>query len=425
VMEWRRVPLASAAGTTGLMRDGDWIIASNMDPDGDIRLIQLADIGCGTFLDRSAKFINRGKFVELACTALRAGDVLISRMADPIGRACLLPDLPYEAITAVDVTILRSDPKVADPRFIVYYCNTPEFLNAASDAATGTTRSRITRRNLERIPIPLPPFSEQRRIVEILDEADRLRRLRAEADAKADRILPALFIKMFGDPATNPMGWPVVALGNVLAQVDRCDPRDTPHQAFKYIDIAGVDGAGGEIVTTRRLLGAQAPSRARQVVRAGDVLVSTVRPYLRATAVVPSDLDGQVCSTGFCVLRSRYGYGHGYLYALTRTEWFTGQLNARARGASYPAVTDRDILQLRVPFPKAKEPLSRFDELVRLLLAQKRNRGALSGRIKALFRSLQDGAFSGSLTAHWREAHMKELLQEMEEQAKVLEAKKA
>jgi len=160
--------------------------------------------------------------------------------------------------------------------------------------------------------------------------------------------------------------------------------------------------------------------QARQVVRAGDVLVSTVRPYLRATAVVPSELDGQVCSTGFCVLRSKYTYGYGYLYALTRTEWFTDQLNARARGASYPAVTDRDIMQLRVPFPKAKEPLSRFDEVVRLLLAQKRYRGALIGQIEALFASLGKSAFSGSLTAHWREAHMKELLQEMEQQAKAL-----
>jgi type I restriction enzyme S subunit len=349
-------------------------------------------------------------------------NILYSKLRPYLNKV-VVPDEP--GIATTELVPLRPRQHLVLREYLGYYLRSPAFLGFASQFVTGAKMPRVIMDKFWAHEVPLPPLSEQRRIVEILDQADRLRRLRAEADARADRILAALFIKMFGDPATNPMGWPVVALGNVLAQIDRCDPRDTPHQAFKYIDIAGVDGAGGEIVTTKRLLGAQAPSRARQVVRAGDVLVSTVRPYLRATAVVPSDLDGQVCSTGFCVLRSRYGYGHGYLYALSRTEWFTDQLNARARGASYPAVTDRDILQLRVPFPKAKEPLSRFDEVVQLLLAQKRNRGALSGRIKALLRSLQDGAFSGSLTAHWRQAHMKELLQEMEQQAKALEATKA
>lgn len=200
-MEWLRVPISTTIGKTGLMTDGDWIISQNMDNNGDVRLIQLADIGLGDFLDRSSKFITSQKFIELNCTELKEGDILISRMADPIGRACILPKLYQRAITAVDVTILRPDPNIADNYYIMYLCNTKRFLDQAQSAATGTTRSRITRKNLEKIQIPLPPLSEQKRIVEILDQADELRKKRTQADTISEGILPALFIKMFGDPA--------------------------------------------------------------------------------------------------------------------------------------------------------------------------------------------------------------------------------
>lgn len=76
--------------------------------------------------------------------------------------------------------------------------------------ATTTGVPGLNRNDVYNLEISLPPLSAQKRIVDILDQADRLRRLRDESDTKAARILPALFIKMFGDPATNPMGWPVM-----------------------------------------------------------------------------------------------------------------------------------------------------------------------------------------------------------------------
>ncbi|MCK9276349.1 MAG: restriction endonuclease subunit S [Syntrophales bacterium] len=75
--------------------------------------------------------------------------------------------------------------------------------------AGSTTFKEVTKTALKKFRVPLPPLSEQRRIVEILDQADALRKKRAEADAKAARILPALFYRMFGEPSTNPKGWPV------------------------------------------------------------------------------------------------------------------------------------------------------------------------------------------------------------------------
>lgn len=284
----------------------------------------------------------------------------------------------------------------------------------------GATIKGITRNDIANLFLPLPPLSEQCRIVEILDQADHLRKMRIEADKKAERILPALFIKMFGDPAANPKGWPVVPISEMVVGPERTNPGQSPDKPFKYIDIAGVDGYTGQITEAKSLVGAGAPSRARQVVFENDVIISTVRPYLRATAVVPKEYDNQVCSTGFCVLRTRSRIGFGYLYALTRLQWFTNQLNSRARGASYPAVSDQDILNLRVPLPDNENIMKKFDLCLLDILSLKDKKAISYEKINFLFDIILHRAFSGDLTASWRQAHMKELLQEMETQVKAL-----
>src|SRR2546421_9201051 len=91
----------------GLFIDGDWVESKDQDPDGEVRLIQLADIGDGVFRDRSSRFLTRDKAKELGCTFLKPGDILVARMPDPLGRACIFPGVAQPAVTAVDICILR------------------------------------------------------------------------------------------------------------------------------------------------------------------------------------------------------------------------------------------------------------------------------------------------------------------------------
>lgn len=149
--------------------DGDWILSSDMDSDGDVRLLQLSDIGIGDFLDKSDKHISFSTYKKLNCTKLCAGDVMISRMAEPIARSCIVPEFSYTAITAVDVAIMRCNSAVIINRFLNYLCNTPWFTDLAFSRARGTTRVRITRANLGEMPLPLPPLSEQQRIVDRIE----------------------------------------------------------------------------------------------------------------------------------------------------------------------------------------------------------------------------------------------------------------
>src|SRR5207237_2928811 len=91
----------------GIFIDGDWIESKDQDPSGEVRLIQLADVGDGVFRNRSSRVLTMEKAKELRCTFLQPGDVLVARMPDPLGRACIFPGVGRPAVTAVDVCILR------------------------------------------------------------------------------------------------------------------------------------------------------------------------------------------------------------------------------------------------------------------------------------------------------------------------------
>lgn len=149
--------------------------------------------------------------------------------------------------------------------------------------------------------------------------------------------------------------WPTKRLGDVLLPTGQRDPSETPRREFTYVDIASVDNRLKAIVAPRQMRGSDAPSRARKVILADDVIVSTVRPNLNAVARVPRSLDNQICSTGFSVLRPGPGLLSGYLFAFTRSSSFIEYLVARTAGASYPAVSDDDVKSVVFPVPALDE----------------------------------------------------------------------
>lgn len=117
--EWPLLPLRKLAASGGLFTDGDWIEAPYITDEG-IRLIQTGNIGVGTYREQGFRYISQDTFHELRCTEVLPDDVLICRLAEPVGRACLAPDLGSGMVTSVDVCILRPSASV-EPRFIVAY----------------------------------------------------------------------------------------------------------------------------------------------------------------------------------------------------------------------------------------------------------------------------------------------------------------
>ena len=380
-------------------------------------------------IDRGLKVITSAPEIIGADAPSRArkeiceGDILVSTVRPNLNAVAVVPPDLDGQIASTGFCVLRPNRAAILGKYLFYFTTTPHFIGVVSSKVRGAHYPAVSDGDVKDIELPLPTIFEQRRIIEILDQAEALRRKRAEADAKAARIIPALFHRTFGDTATNPKGWSTVPIGELVERIDRRNPSDKMDSTFQYVDIAGVDGTSGRIAEYKELTGREAPSRARQVIRTNDVLVSTVRPYLRATALVPPELDHEICSTGFCVLRAQGGKGYGYLYALSRLPWFTESLNSMARGASYPAVTDNDVLGLRVPYLIGNHEIEGLDVSILQLIEMQNQRVASVKALEGLFSTLLHYAFTGDLTAKWREAHMQELLAEMERQAKALEDK--
>ena len=158
-----------------LFDDGDWIEAEYLT-DGGIRLVQTGNIGEGRFTDKeSKKYISAESFTKLGCKDLQVGDILICRLAEPAGRACILPDIGEErVITSVDVTIFRPPSSTADRRYLVNAFNTRRWFQSVNERCGGTTRTRIARGELGKIKVPLPPLPEQHAIATALSDVDAL-----------------------------------------------------------------------------------------------------------------------------------------------------------------------------------------------------------------------------------------------------------
>ena len=170
------------------------------------------------------------------------------------------------------------------------------------------------------------------------------------------------------DQSALPNGWKWVKLGTVCEKIQKTGLRfQKPESAFQYVDIDAIDNHKYKIVSPKDYIWATAPSRAQQIIRAKDVLFSTVRTYLKNIAQVPDTLDNQIASTGFCVLRAGKQLDNLFLFHYILSEEFLRPLNEIQRGTSYPAVRNSDVLDQLIPLPPLAEQqriMARIEELL-------------------------------------------------------------
>ncbi len=159
------------------------------------------------------------------------------------------------------------------------------------------------------------------------------------------------------------MNWRSVSLKDVTRRVRKIDPAQLGRKTFRYVDIGSVSGEHHAIKQPALTPVDRAPGRARQVLRSGDTVFSTVRPYLEKIAFVGDDLDGEIASTGFCVLRPTAEILPRYLFHFATSRGLLDQVVPLQRGVSYPAVRDSDVLTATIPLPSLIEQRRIVDAL--------------------------------------------------------------
>lgn len=203
-----------------------------------------------------------------------------------------------------------------------------------------------------------------------------------------------------------PCGWCEATVGDLIAPFENANPSQSDRATFQYVDIDAIDNSVHCIVNPKTLSVRNAPSRARKVIRTGDVLISLVRPYLKNIAIVPQELDRQWASTAFCVCRPRSGVESRFLYYMFQQNDF---LNAiPTYGDSPPSGHDEDLLAMSVGLPPAKEMVRIADRIDELFTDLSAGVAALA-RVKrnlARYRSaVLHAAVTGKLTEAWRKEH--------------------
>ncbi len=201
-----------------------------------------------------------------------------------------------------------------------------------------------------------------------------------------------------------PEGWALATIGDVtVSKVEQSGPGES--RAFTYIDIASVDNESKCITAPRVVPTQEAPSRAKQLVRSGDVLVSMTRPNLNAVALVGPELDGTIASTGFDVLRPIQTFP-GWLFMVVRDKAFVESMTALVQGALYPAVRPSDVRGFEfplAPLSEQKRIVAKVEALLERVNAARARLARMPAILKRFRQSVLAAACSGQLTAEWRE----------------------
>jgi len=190
---WKHVALEDACES---LEDGDWVESKDQGGEG-YRLLQISNIGVNEFVETgNFRYVTEETFKRLNCREILAGQILISRMPKPIGRAWLVTAMPWRMIAAVDVAIVAPQPDVADPYFLTYFLNSPENLEHCERRAVGATRPRVARRELASLQLLLPPPQLQRLFREAAEPLNKQRatlyRQNEKLRAARDLLLPRL-----------------------------------------------------------------------------------------------------------------------------------------------------------------------------------------------------------------------------------------
>lgn len=267
-----------------------------------------------------------------------------------------------------------------------------------NDAITGAAQPQITRQNLDRVTISLPPLEEQKRIAAILDKADQLRQKRRQAIALLDSLTQSIFLEMFGDPVSNPNGWETRELSDFeefLTSGSRGWASYYSDQGRPFIRIQNLKSGK---LSTDDLVYVNAPNNAearRTTVAAGDVLISITADLGRIAVVPPGLHECANINQHIALFRPR-GINSTYLASYLASAGGGRQFSALNRQGVKAGLNFSDIRRLQITSPPI-DMQKRFEQLVISHEAQQVHQTVGLRESETLFSSLQHRAFSGQL----------------------------
>lgn len=399
------------------MSDGDWIEKKDQDQEGKIRLVQLADIGDGFFKNKSDRYINEETFEKLNCEEIIAGDILIARLPDPLGRACIFPKLENKCITSVDVCILRPGTEYIDSKWLHHFINASKSREYIELNSSGTTRKRIARKKLEVLGIPLPPFNEQKRIAQKVDQLFSTVlsiKTRLENTSKIiERFRQSILTAAVSGELTEEWRkenvdskWKNTAIKDVTIKVGSGSTPKGGKSAYKESGIAlvrsmNIHFSGIKYKNLAFIDEEQAKKLKNVMIEKDDVLLNITGASIGRVTLAPLDLVGARVNQHVSIIRTIIDklmpeYLNIYLSSPLTQQW----IQSENYGGTREALTKTMILEYKVSHPSIKEQkeiVSQVEYLFSLADTLEDKIEAANKRVNKLTQSILNKAFKGEL----------------------------
>ncbi len=353
--------------------DGDWIESKDQSEEG-IRLIQTGNIGEGIYLEKEirAKYISEDTFARLKCTEIFPGDILVSRLPEPIGRACIIPEKSERMITAVDCTICRPNEDIVCKEYLCYFMRSKVYYTRLLSKVTGTTRKRISRKNLGNIELVVPHREEQRMVVKQLDSLMKLIDFQNKKLQELDRLIKARFVEMFGDVKINPHNYKKFSIKSVLKSCEAGWSGNGTQRIRKDDEIAVLKVSavtkGYFIPEECKVLDDQENIKKYVIPEKGDLLFSraNTREMVGATAIVKEDYPSLILPDKLWKIKFKDNVNVIYMKYILSSKSVRNQFSAVSTGTSgsmYNVSMDK-FKGIEIPIPPI-ELQNQFADFVR------------------------------------------------------------
>jgi len=301
---------------------------------------------------------------------LKKNDLLVCEGGD-IGRTAILVNDLNGIYYQNHLHRLRVKNEQLVPVFFMYwmiYCF--QYTNFYGGIGNKSTIPNLSKSRLSSLKFPLPIIAEQEKISQILSLLSDVLNKQNQIIQNLQELKKALMQKLFTEGLNSetlkdteigkiPESWKVSEIKKYINKTYQRNTNLLPDKEILYIDVSSISNSTFTIEYATKYLGKDAPGRARKVISEGDVIFATVRPTLKRIAIVNTEYEDEYCSTAFCVLRTvNDKLNNEYLYYYLQTDYFISEIGKLQAGASYPAVRDIDVKNMKIPVPKLDEQIN-------------------------------------------------------------------
>jgi len=361
--------------------------------EGEILFFRGQNILMNRFSDHDSVYISNEIHNRMKRTWVKKGDVLLV-ITGSIGRTAVYEGKDYKANVNQHVCIIRlRDSNVLDPYYLSYFMANPDMQRHILRISIGATRPALNFSQIGKFKIPIPLIETQKKIVEILEKAEKLKEWRVEADELADEYLKSVFLEMFGTPVRNEKGWEMTDFKEIASIDKKSIKAELISENSNYIGLEHLESGTGKILEISSAKKAGLKSN-KYLFDDECVLYGKLRPYLNKVAL--PNFEG-VCSTDIIPIRPKEDKSNRYFIKyLLSLDYYIKKSTEQSTGANLPRISPKALESFKVYAPPINLQ-NQFAQIVQQVETLKTHQAQSKQEIDNLFNTLMQKAFKGEL----------------------------